>query len=286
MDEFDAARSPYAGVKVALLTQHGKERVLAPLFRNMLAARIELVAGFDTDTLGTFTRDVPRFGSQLDAARKKARVGMERSGLPVGLASEGSFGPGPFGFGSWNLELVLLVDAARGIEILGRSYAPGQHTHALLDDLDGLTEVAKHAGFPAHGLVLRPESENDPRLRKGLCSWPQLERAFAEARQESSNGKVFVESDLRAHMHPTRMANIGAAARDLLIRARSCCPACNAPGFGVVATVPGLPCRDCGDATDGARAEELGCAFCSHREVRRLATPTFAEPLYCNRCNP
>ena len=47
MAEFDAAQSPYAGAKVALLTQHGKERVFAPLFREMLAARIELVAGFD-----------------------------------------------------------------------------------------------------------------------------------------------------------------------------------------------------------------------------------------------
>ena len=98
----------YAGRQVALLTQHGKERVIAPVLEAALGCRVERVARYDTDLLGTFTRDIPRAGTQLDAARRKARLGMELAGLPLGLASEGSFGPDPFtGMFPWNVEFLI-----------------------------------------------------------------------------------------------------------------------------------------------------------------------------------
>ena len=86
---------PYSGRRVALLTQHGKEGVIAPVLDAALGCRVERVNGFDTDLIGTFTRDIPRTGTQVEAARRKARIGMELSGLPRGLASEGAFGPDP-----------------------------------------------------------------------------------------------------------------------------------------------------------------------------------------------
>ena len=81
---------PYADRRIALLTQHGKERVIAPALEPGLGCTIEHVSGFDTDLLGTFTRETARAGSQLDAARRKARKGMELSGLDAGLAAVGS----------------------------------------------------------------------------------------------------------------------------------------------------------------------------------------------------
>ena len=80
--------SRYRGQSIALLTQHGKERVIAPALEPALDCRVQLVTGYDTDQLGTFTRDKPRPGTQLEAARRKARVGMTLSGLPVGLVLE------------------------------------------------------------------------------------------------------------------------------------------------------------------------------------------------------
>jgi hypothetical protein len=74
---------PYSGRRVALLTQHGKERVIAPVLDAALGCRVERVNGFDTDLIGTFTRDIPRTGTQVEAARRKARIGMELSGLPL-----------------------------------------------------------------------------------------------------------------------------------------------------------------------------------------------------------
>jgi len=72
------------------LTQHGKEGVIASVLDTALGCRVERVTGYDTYLLGTFTRDIPRVGMQLEAARKKARIGMQLSSLSLGLASEGS----------------------------------------------------------------------------------------------------------------------------------------------------------------------------------------------------
>jgi hypothetical protein len=55
-----AKPSYYKGSRVALLTQHGKERVIAPVLEPGLGRSIELVSGFDTDQFGTFTRETPR----------------------------------------------------------------------------------------------------------------------------------------------------------------------------------------------------------------------------------
>ncbi|MFM8364629.1 MAG: hypothetical protein ACKOAS_05690, partial [Verrucomicrobiota bacterium] len=106
----------YTGASFALLTKHSKERVITPRFQEALGAGVLVVDSFDTDTLGTFTREVSRAGSQMEVARRKAELAIELSGLPLGLGSEGSFGPGPFGFVASNLEVIVMRDRDLGIE--------------------------------------------------------------------------------------------------------------------------------------------------------------------------
>lgn len=62
---------PYQGQRLSLLTQHGKEQVIKPVLDQWCGSEVVHTQAFDTDTLGTFTRDVERSGTQLDAARKK-----------------------------------------------------------------------------------------------------------------------------------------------------------------------------------------------------------------------
>jgi hypothetical protein len=283
----DRHRSPYLDACVALLTQHGKERALGPVLADGVGARLEVVRDFDTDTLGTFTRDVPRAGSQLEAARRKAEIAIERSGVEIGLGSEGAFVPGPFGLGAWDIELVVLVDRVRGIEVVGRAHAAGLHVHGAVETREELAALAERAGFPQHGLVLRPNDERDPRATKGIRDRAMLEQAFDDALGYAVNRTVFVESDLRAHMHPTRMAVIAEAGRDLVTRLACACPACGAPGFGPAVSVPGLPCADCGAPTREPLAHGFGCVRCEHREERPIAGgPTEASPAVCGYCNP
>lgn len=277
----------YQGQTIALLTQHGKEAVIAPVLDPALGCHVVRVEGFDTDSLGTFTREVSRPGSQLEAARRKARAGMELSGSAVGLASEGSFGPDPFtGMFSWNTELLLLIDDRAGIEITGIAQGPGKSAHLQTGDWAALEAFAVREGFPAHQFVLRPTHEDDPRVFKGIADWPSLRSRFDECLALSTHGKVFAELDLRAFANPSRMQRIEEAARDLLRRLTSCCPACDAPGYSVVAREAGLPCAACATPTSAYRAERWQCVRCTHAQVVLRADLAKADPQHCPRCNP
>lgn len=276
---------PYRGRTFALVTQHGKQRAIAPALHERLEAELIVVDDVDTDQLGTFTRDIERKGTQLEAARRKAMFAIER-GHALGLGSEGAFLPGPFGIGSHDVELVVLVDAAAGIEVVGRAVEPGRHTHGVARDLDELAAVARRAGFPDHGLVVRPDDENDPRIRKGLRTEDELQQAFVAALRDSRGGRVFVENDLRAHHNPTRMAVIARATSDLVERLACPCPACGTPGYGFVRRTPGLPCRWCGAPTNEPLADEYACVRCTHRESRPLGGDALADPGRCDFCNP
>lgn len=285
-DDVRHARTPYDGARVILLTRHGKKRVLAPLFQDRLAATLEVVEAFDTDTLGTFTRDIPREGSQLEAARRKAKLAIELTGASLGLGSEGALIPGPLGLGNWHRELVVLLDLARGIEVVGRAHGPGVHGHGVAHSVEELEALARRIGFPEHGLVIRPDGPDDRRLWKGLATTAQLHAAFDAALAAASTGQVFVETDLRAHHHPTRLAVIARAGADLVERMATVCPACSTPGVGVHAVLPGLPCAACGTATDVARADLLGCVRCAWREERPRTGPGRTGPSHCPSCNP
>ena len=277
----------YAGQRIALLTQHGKERVIAPVLESALGCRVERVAGYDTDLLGTFTRDIPRPGTQIEAARKKARVSMELAGLPLGLASEGSFGPDPFaGMFPWNVELLVWIDDERELEVVGVAQGKANFSHLLTADWATAETFARQSGFPGHHLVVRPEGEDDPRIRKGIAAWAELEAAFAWALNQSASGRVFLETDVRAHANPTRMDNIRLAAEDLAKKLCSLCPACGTPGFWIVEQVAGLACADCGASTREIRADLYGCLKCEHRETRERADVEYADPGRCDYCNP
>lgn len=277
----------YSGQRVALLTQHGKEKVLAPVLELALGCRVGLVTGYDTDLLGTFTHDIPRAGSQIEAVRQKARIGMQISGLPLGLASEGSFGPDPFaGMFPWNMELLIFIDDIRAIEVVGVAQGNAKSAHLLTASWAEAESFAHQTGFPEHHLVLRPDSEADPRIRKGIASWATLEAAFAWAREQSASGRVFLETDGRAHANPTRMENIRRAAEDLAKKLCSQCPACSTPGFWIVERVPGLRCADCDAPTRETRSEVHGCLKCAHRETRERTDRQYADPRYCDYCNP
>jgi len=289
MNPLSEASAPlsYAGRHITLLTQHGKEIAIAPVLEPAIGCRIERVAGYDTDLLGTFTREIPRFGTQLDAARKKARIGMEMAGSRLGLASEGSFGHDPYtGMFSWNVEVLLFIDDTLEIEVCGIYQGPDNSEHLHTNDWAAVEAFADKAGFPAQHLVLRPNDERDSRFRKGIADGLSLRDAFSWAQGLSNAGKVFVEFDLRAYANPTRMENIRHAAEDLATKLASVCPACSTPGYALVDQLTGLRCAVCGVPTREPRADIWGCVRCNHRETRTRKDAVAADPGRCDRCNP
>jgi hypothetical protein len=74
----------YQQQTVSFLTMHGKERVIAPVLEQALGCRVFWVGGFDTDTLGSFSRETPRLTSALATCRRKAQRTTTRSRPTIG----------------------------------------------------------------------------------------------------------------------------------------------------------------------------------------------------------
>lgn len=277
----------YRHQAVAFLTQHGKEKVIGPVLHAAVGCRVERVNGFDTDVLGTFTRDIPRAGTQIEAARRKARLGMQMTGFALGLASEGVFGGDPIvGMLPWNREILVWIDAVHALEIVGVAQGEANFGYLLAANWAEAEAFARQWGFPAHHIVVRPESGHDQRIRKGIRSWVDLENVFVQATEQSLNGDVFLETDVRAFANPTRMQTIRLAAGDLAAKLQSACPACGMPGFWIVERVAGLPCADCGAPSQVPKADIVGCVSCDFRSIREHEGGKTADPSRCDLCNP
>ncbi len=68
------AAHPYRGLWAAIATMHGKEHAIAPALCGWFDMTVTVAPGIDTDALGTFTGEIARAGTMVDAARaKKAR---------------------------------------------------------------------------------------------------------------------------------------------------------------------------------------------------------------------
>ena len=211
----------FKGKKIALLTKHGKEKIIAPILQRQLNCTVEWTQLVDTDALGTFDRTIARQGTQLQTLRRKVHLGIDASQNTMGVASEGSFVPDPYsGFMPWNIEMVMFVDDLNGLEVVGTAQGSAMSMSGFFRDIDALLQFAQDAGFPSHALMLRPESQTDKRITKGIADIETLKSAFMEAQLQSRNGKVFVENDLRAFCNPTRQKMIEQATEDLVQKMR------------------------------------------------------------------
>ncbi len=277
----------YQGCKVAFLTKHGKQNVVRSPLETALGCKLIHTDNYDTDQLGTFTRETERLGSQLAAARKKAEIGVELTGAHVGLASEGAFGPDPYaGMVTWNTELLLWVDKHKAIEVSGIAQGPAQSIHRSVKNVGELENFALFALFPEHQLVMRPHHQDDPRITKDIKTPDQLLEAFSACKAESGNGLVFIENDLRAFANPTRQEMIAKATANLVEKLLSQCPKCESPGYWIKDFLPGLPCRLCAHKTRVPTAEIWECIACKHKATKLLHVGQWADPRRCDYCNP
>ena len=282
----DIKKRRYQDVTIALLTKHRKEKVMEPAFNKVLGANLITVNTYDTDQLGTFTRDIPRYGNQLDAARQKARIAMEITGAKYGVGSEGSFIQDPYtGIIPINYEIVVFIDSMLNIEIVGHARSSSMSNHATVKSWQELSKFARLNKFPRHQLVLRPDHQDHPAFAKGIDNLKSLEEAFHQALKLSKKKRVFVEHDLRAFANPTRMKNIKEATKNLITRMSSCCPRCDTPGFCITRNETGLPCALCEMPSNQVKEKIYTCLKCEY-EKKEAVQDKKADPAKCNFCNP
>ena len=282
--------SSYAGREICLTTRHGKERALARPFSLGLGASLALSPG-NTDLLGTFSGEVERLENAFRTCRRKALMGLEQSGLRLGLASEASFGPHPeVPMLAVGQELVLFIDLDRGLHVLEQRLDwRTNYCQKLLEPDEDPSIWLKQVGFPSHAVIARPADATPGRWdwHKDLSSAAALVEALAACRRADYRGQVWLEADMRAHRNPTRMRSIRRVGVALARRLATPCPSCMAPGWGLLDKRPGLPCVVCGTATEQTAAEIWGCVACGHQEERpRRDGRSAADPGDCPWCNP
>lgn len=283
------ASHPYRNLEIVLATRHSKDNALSDLFRDRFGITLVVPADLDTDLLGTFSGETPRPGPLKDVLREKARLGMKKTGMKLGLASEGSFGPDPlFPARACDHEALLLVDDDRNIEIFVDHLSfQTNFGHLETRDWKEVEAFAKAVEFGTHGLIVRPANEkiDSSTMSKGVTDTARLRADFD--RITSSGHSVWLETDMRAHMNPTRMKAIRSVGEKLMARLESLCPSCSTPGFGLTRVLRGLPCEACDTPTDLPYKEIWSCPSCPQVEYRRREDGLEkASPDHCPECNP
>jgi hypothetical protein len=266
--------------RLALLTQHGKALAMAPALERAGFA-LMTVDGFDTDTLGTFTGETARRGSQLDAATAKARKACELTGERYGLGSEGSFGPDPYvGITPWNVELLVWWDAMeeRAVHAVEQGGATN-YAQCTISSWPEAQAFALQVQFPSHGIIVgKPE---EAYFWKNIAHPLELQIKVNEG---LAQGPVWLETDMRAHRNPIRMAMIARCAERLSDLLGKACPECARLGFGLESPIAGALCSQCGLPTQVMRAKQITCGVC-HFSLTQTIRDT-VPPSHCERCNP
>lgn len=265
---------------ISLLTKHGKEKVIAPVFSEKLDVEIEHTDSFDTDQLGTFTGEIPRENKAVECAIKKAELACELTGNSVGLGSEGSFFISPAGIGNVNEEMIACVNKDDGAVVVGRYITPADVRRAECNNLEELLHFVNQTPVN-QGLVL----QSNGHMAKGLHG----EDAVCETVNNWFGQKAFrnttISFDLRAHQSPFRRENIVKATENLIERLQSCCPECKHPGFWPDRPCKGLPCEQCSAPTNVFRKYTAECKNCFYQKSFPVDAAT-ADAKYCNFCNP
>lgn len=277
----------FKGRKVVVATKHKKEEVIAPIFGNELGLICVVPKDLDTDKLGTFSGEVGRVDDPITTLRKKCQMAIDASGINLAVANEGSFGGHPtIFFAHADDELIMLLDKENGIEIIERELSLSTNFDGTeIKSEDELIAFANKIGFPSHGIILKKGKNNCSGIIKESRAFEELIKNYHKIKNE--DGTAYAETDMRAMFNPTRMKIIEQAAIKLTKKAKSLCPSCSTPGFGVVDAEKGLPCEMCGMPTRSTLKHIYRCQKCNFQTEKEFPfEKQFEDPQYCDFCNP
>lgn len=276
---------------LVLATMHQKERAIAPLLTQEIGLNVVVPPDFNTDRFGTFTREIKRWGTQLEVARQKAKAVLEMTGESLAIASEGSFFPHPaFPYICCDREIVLLLDQTNDLEIIGQEISTETNfAHQTVKTIDDALKFAQKVSFPEHGLAVMfaQYSQSKDEIFKGITSESKLINALEYVLKHSPNQTAHLETDMRAMYNPTRLQVIARATQNLIKKIKQLCPQCSVPGFDIVEREAGLPCSLCLGPTSLIRREIWICQKCRFKQTNDFPDNSkFADPTYCQYCNP
>jgi hypothetical protein len=275
----------YTDKLVLLASKHHKEQAIEPVFRQTLACNL-CVEDIDTDQFGTFTGEIPRSLPAYETCILKATYAANEKKYALSVASEGSFGPHPSNpFIPHAHEIMVFVDLEKKWTIGEQLLTPKTNYKMMTINKDTLLDpFLKSALFPSHALTLQSADRRDV-IAKGIHDHHQLHASLSDGFKK--HNELFIATDMRAMMNPTRMQTLAELAEKLAIRIKSLCPGCGVPGFGFKSVNGHLSCGLCRNDTKMHRYEEWGCIQCDYQEQRsRKDRLIVADPTFCDYCNP
>lgn len=272
---------------LVIATMHKKEEIIAPILAQHFNVNFTCPPALNTDVLGTFTGEIPRINSAYETALKKCELALEITGCDLAIASEGSFGAHPHAFMlPVNEELLVLIDRKNNFVIKASTVSLATNfTAETITSLVQLRAFAERVKFPSHGIIISNTKEQFTRIEKGIQDIQFLENIAQELLNEQ--GAFYAQTDMRAHMNPSRQSVIEQTTHKLVELIYSSCPQCNAPGFDRVETIKGLPCEYCSYPTNLALRFKYECQCCHFKEERSAQIDgQSANQAYCDLCNP
>lgn len=276
----------YHNINIVLATKHAKEEAIREPFERAFAAKIFVPTDFDTDQFGTFTGEVIRQGTALDAVINKAKQAAAMYGYEYAIASEGSFGPHPtFFFAAADIEVMTFIDTKQNFIVTeSEIFTETNYGHLDINEKTDYSDFLAKIKFGSHGLILK-SADDHTILAKGITRKQDLDSLIKQSFKTYTNLRL--ETDMRAMMNPTRMKAIHQLTYKLISRIKTPCRACNAPGFGKVSAQGNLSCMACGMPTNLYATLQHSCIQCAHTDTKpRPDGMTHADPSYCPNCNP
>lgn len=263
---------------VSLLTKHGKQNIIAPIFSATFNTTIVHTDKFDTDSLGSFDHKILRMLSPTECALKKAYLSCELSDCQQGLGSEGSVNS-MFGIGAVDEEFIAFVDTVNKIEVIASAkkaialtLIEAKNPEDLANHLSDFTSQANNK----QKWLLQQGNE----WIKGLSS--------NELLSHISCWPAKIEPDFRAMNCPQRQEVIALATHDLVQRLTSHCPKCEMINFVPKTKQEGagyLPCELCALPTTKSLPLTRCCDQCGFSE-KNTHESLVASAFYCSFCNP
>lgn len=271
-----------------IATLHKKEEIIQPLLEQHLWIKWK-VSAINTDTFGTFTREVKRKWDMLQAARAKIFLALKETGWDLWVASEGSFWM-HYGlpFVQSNFEIVVFYDKKNDIEIVWHFLSPNTNLNweKISSSEDGKI-FAQKIWFPSHGVILRISEKLNFFIYKDFHTFEELDEKMKQLFSIPFLKNIYIETDMRAHKNPTRMQNIKCAVKNLIKNAQSTCEKCGMPWFVVTHTEGWLECSECLAPTHIPKYEVFTCKKCDFQK-KQLITQywKYANVSECSICNP
>ncbi len=278
--------------KALLVTKHSKEKVIGPVLKEALELDITVATKVDTDMFGTFSGEIERPDTQYNTAKLKILKAFELyPDAEIAIASEGAFNSHPdCPFMPVNTEVVLLIDKKKELEISGRYLSLAASVkEGTVSSMKEAWEFAEIAGFPEYGVILKAgkNKNNKPYIFKDATTRSCLEAALLYFFEISGDGKIGMQTDMRANYNPFRMENIRLATIELIKTIQSVCSKCHTAGFDVKEVIKGLPCSQCHAPTRSTLLYIYECKKCSYREEKFFPHGKKQEdPGSCDYCNP